>query len=110
MMYNGIVRYSALLIAMLSAPVQAQMTPGPEHYEAAANQILLARAAAHIRALELRSVEESLALAAARRRAEEARRLRGRLVDLWGAHIRRLSGAQAMPKPGDGWIEVHRGN
>ena len=107
--YNAMVRYAALLLVILSAPVQAQMTPGPEHYAAAANQMLIARAAEHIRALELRSVEEALELAAARQRAEEMRRLRGRLVDLWGAHIRRLSGAQAMPKPGDGWIVVHDG-
>jgi len=101
-------RFLAILL-LIPVWTHAQLLdPGPEHYEAAVNGIAVSRASAQLLALEAEVAileaqrQEQLAMAA------EARRLRTRLVDVWGAHVRRMSGEQHWPRPGDGWHVVHR--
>jgi len=100
-----------LLLLLLPFAVSAKMLePTAEHYAAAANSIALQRATSYLLALE--ALDTAIIAERERREAmiSEERRLRARLVELWGAHVRRLRGEPEWPQPGDGWHEVHRGH
>jgi len=102
------IRVLVLLLLPLTATAQL-LEPTEEHYAQAANQIALSRAATNLLALEVTLKVEADNRRAAVAMAAEARYLRGRLVEIWGEHIRRLRGGRGWPRPGDGWHEVHRG-
>lgn len=100
-----------LVLLLLPLTVSAQLLePTDEHYAQAANNIALSRAAANLLSLEAAMTAEAERRRALVAMAAEERYLRGRLVELWGEHIRRLGGVRGWPRPGDGWHEVHRGD
>lgn len=106
--FEPMIRVLVLFLLPLTATAQL-LEPTEEHYAQAANQIALSRAATNLLALEAALKVEADNRRAAVAMAAEARYLRGRLVELWGEHIRRLRGGRGWPRPGDGWHEVHRG-
>jgi len=106
--FEPMIRVLVLFLLPLTATAQL-LEPTEEHYAQAANQIALSRAATNLLALEAALKVEADNRRAAVAMAAEARYLRGRLVEIWGEHIRRLRGGRGWPRPGDGWHEVHRG-
>lgn len=101
----------AILLAILAAPLQAQIvTPDASHYARALDSLAMQQAHREVAAANAASQALNARIALQLERIVSARAHQDRIVELWAEYVQLRSDVRrGSHRPGTGYHEIHRG-